>query len=255
MFDVAIFTALGWERRAVTEALRAVEPAGRPRTWRGRLADGASCLVVQTGIGPARAAAAAAAAPPAGAFLACGCAGALVDWLVAGDLVAAESVIALGADGRPDERLPGVGAGLAAWAAGRGFRVHAGALVASPVVLGTAAAKAALGATGALAVEMESGALAAAARARGVPFAALRAVLDAAGEALPAGADVIDEATGEVRAARVLAAIALRPRLWPAAGRLARQQRVAARRLAAIMAALEMAAIAAPPEVATAAGG
>src|SRR5207244_501247 len=83
-------------------------------------ADGASCLVVQTGIGPARAAAAAGAAPPAGAFLACGCAGALVDWLVAGDLVAAESVIALGADGRPDERLPGVGAGLAAWAAGRG---------------------------------------------------------------------------------------------------------------------------------------
>src|SRR5437870_2351628 len=149
MFDVAIFTALGWERRAVTEALRAVEPAGRPRTWRGRLADGASCLVVQTGIGPARAAAG----------------------------------------------------------------------------------------------------------GRGVPFAALRAVLDAAGEALPASADVIDEVTGEVGAVRALAAIALRPRLWPAAGRLARQQRAAARRLAAIMAALEMAAIAAPPEVATAAGG
>src|SRR5437870_11332297 len=98
MFDVAIFTALGWERRAVTEALRAVEPAGGPRTWRGRLADGASCLVVQTGMGPARAAAAAAAAPPAGALLACGCAGALVGRLDAGDLVAAESVITLGAD-------------------------------------------------------------------------------------------------------------------------------------------------------------
>ncbi|HUE31239.1 MAG TPA: hypothetical protein VMR79_10190 [Verrucomicrobiae bacterium] len=255
MFDVAIFTALGWERRAVTGVLLAVEPAGPPRTWRGRLADGASCLVVQTGIGPARAAAAAAAAPPAGAFLACGCAGALVDWLVAGDLVAAESVIALGADGRPDELLPGVGAGLAAWAAGRGFRVHAGTLAASPVVLGTAAAKAALGATGALAVEMESGALAAAARARGIPFAALRAVLDAAGEALPGGAAVIDETSGEVRAVRALAEIALRPRLWPAAGRLARRQRVAARRLAAIMAVLEVAALAAPREAATAAGG
>src|SRR3989442_12785413 len=215
MFDVAIFTALGWERRAVTEALRVVEPAGPPRAWRGRLADGASCLVVQTGVGPARAAAAAAAAPSAGTFLACGCAGALVDWLVAGDLVAAESVVALGADGRPDERLPGVGAGLAAWAAGRGFRVHAGALVASPVVLGTAAAKAALGATGALAVEMESGALAAAARVRGVPFAALRAVLDAAGEALPAAGDVIDEGSGEVRAPPPRAAIWLRPRVLP----------------------------------------
>ena len=253
MLDVAIFTALGWERRAVTEALRVVEPAGPPRAWRGRLADGASCLVVQTGVGPARAAAAAAAAPSAGTFLACGCAGALVDWLVAGDLVAAESVVALGADGY--ERLPAVGAGLAAWAAGRGFRVHAGVLAASPVVLPTAAAKAALGATGALAVEMESGALAAAARARGIPFAALRAVLDEAGEALPAGADVVDEATGEVRTARALAAVAFRPRLWRAAGRLARQQRVAARRLGAIMAALEVEALAPPAEAATAAGG
>src|SRR2546428_13473865 len=198
MFDVAIFSALGWGRRAVTGALRAVEPAGRPRAGRGRLADGASCLGVQTGLGPAGAAAAARARPPGGAFLACGCAGALVDWLVAGDLVAAESVIALGADGRPDERLPGVGAGLAAWAAGRGFRVHAGALVASPVVLGTAAAKAALGPTGAPAVEMDSRALAAAARAPRAPFAALRALLDAAGEALPAGADGIGEARSRV---------------------------------------------------------
>src|SRR2546428_4709066 len=117
MFAVAIFPALGWERRAVTEALRAVEPAGRPRTWRGRLADGASCLVVQTGIGPARAAAAASAAPSAGAFLACGCVGALVDWLVARGLLSAQSGIALGADGPPDERLPAVGAGPAARAA------------------------------------------------------------------------------------------------------------------------------------------
>ena len=71
----------------------------------------------------------------------------------------------------------------------------------------------------------------------------------------PASADVIDEATGEVRAVRALAAIALRPRLWPASGRLARQQRVAARRLGAIMGALEVAALAAPTEAATAAGG
>src|SRR5207249_2987374 len=135
-----------------TEALRTLEPSGPSGAWRGRLADGASCLVVQTGIGPARAAAAAAAAPPAGAFLACGCAGALVGWLVAGDLVTAESVIALEAAGR------------------------------------------------------------------------------------------------------ALAAMALHPRLWPAAARLARQQRSAARRLGAIMAALEVEAIAAPPEAATAAG-
>src|SRR5438876_514618 len=176
MFDVTIFTALGWERRAVTGAVRSAEPSGLSGAWRGRLADGASCLVVQTGIGRARAAAAAAAAPPAGAFLACGCAGALV------------------------------------------------------------------------------GGLAAAARARGIPFAALRVVLDGAGEVLPAGLGVIDEATGEVRAGRALAAMVLHPRLWPAAARLARQQRLAARRLGAIMAALEVEAVAAPREAATAAG-
>src|SRR5947208_2869211 len=113
MFDVTIFTALGWERRAVTEALRTPEPLGPSGAWRGRLADGASCLVVQTGIGPARAAAAAAAAPPAGAFLACGCAGALVGWLVAGDLVTAGSVMPLEAGGRRSERLPAAGACLA----------------------------------------------------------------------------------------------------------------------------------------------
>src|SRR5438876_9592980 len=157
MFDVTIFTALGWERRAVTGAVRSAEPSGLSGAWRGRLSDGASCLVVQPGSGRARAAAAAAAAPPAGAFLACGCAGALVGWLAAGDLVTAESVIALDSDGRAGERLPAAGAGLATWAAGRGFRVHAGGLVASPVVLRTAEAKAPLRAPGALAVQMESG--------------------------------------------------------------------------------------------------
>ena len=245
MFDVAIFAALGWERRAVTGALRAVEPAPGP-AWRGRLADGATCVVLQTGIGPSRAGAAAAAAPAAGVFLACGCAGALVDWLAAGDLIAAESVIALDANGRAAERLPAGGTAFVGWASGRGFRVHAGTLVASPVVLDTAAAKAALGATGALAVDMESGALAAAARNRGIPFAGLRVVLDEAGLTLPPELAVMDGASGELRAGRAVAALALRPRLWPTAARLARGQRVAAQGLATIMAALDMEAFAVP---------
>src|SRR5437899_412615 len=145
MFDVAIFAALGWERRAVTGALRAVEPAAGS-AWRGRLADGATCVVLQTGIGPSRAAAAAVAAPAAGVFLACGCAGALVDWLAAGDLIAAESVLALDANGRAAERLPAGGTALAGWASGRGFPVPVGTLVARPSVLDTAAANAERGA-------------------------------------------------------------------------------------------------------------
>ena len=56
MHEITIFTALGWERRALTAALSGLEPAGPPRTWWGRLGDGALCLVVQTGMGPERAA-------------------------------------------------------------------------------------------------------------------------------------------------------------------------------------------------------
>jgi adenosylhomocysteine nucleosidase len=234
MEDVVVFTALGWERRAVMAGLSAPEPAELPGSWRGRLGDGGSCLVVQTGIGPERAHRAAVAAPPARLFLACGCAGALVGWLRAGDLVAADSVVALGEGGRPASHLPAPGGRLAAWAASRGLRVHVGAVASSPVVLATAEAKAAAGADGALVVEMESGAVASVASARGIPFLGLRVVLDLAGQVLALPADVIDQASGELRPARALASLAP-PWRWPRAGRLARQSRVAERRLRAFL--------------------
>jgi adenosylhomocysteine nucleosidase len=254
MFDVAIFTALGWERRTVTDALRAVEPAGPARSWRGQLADGASCLVLQTGMGPGRAAAAAATAPPAGLFLCCGCAGGLVDWLDAGDLLVADGLIRVDATGRPAERLPAASRGMTTWAERRGLRVHAGALASSPIVLDSAA-KVAAATTGALAVEMESSAIAAAARTRGIPFFGLRVVLDRAADHLPPALDVIDEATGEVRAGRALAAIAPRPWIWPLVARLARQQRLAVRALDGIIGALDLEAFTVTPEAASAAGG
>jgi hypothetical protein len=40
MYDVAIFTALAWERRAVLAALRDVGAGPGPHTWHGRLGDG-----------------------------------------------------------------------------------------------------------------------------------------------------------------------------------------------------------------------
>jgi len=49
---------------------------------------------------------------------------------------------------------------------------------------------------------------------------------------------VVDEGTGEIRPGRAIAGLVTRPWLWPALGRLARQQRVAARRLGTFMAAL-----------------
>jgi adenosylhomocysteine nucleosidase len=238
MYDLIVFAALGWERRAVTEALTLSVPVGGPGRWQGRLQDGGSVIVVQTGVGLERARVAAASAPPARRFLACGCAGALAPWLQPGDLVAAERVVAVDAAGRTTERLPAASAEVAAWAASRGLRLHAGELVSSPCVLTDPVAKAAAGAGGALAVEMESAAIAREAVARGIPFVGLRVVLDVAGQALPTVDGVVNEATGEIRAGRALLALAARPWIWAGTGRLARQQRTAARSLGALMQAL-----------------
>jgi nucleoside phosphorylase len=232
MFDVTIFTALGWERRAVTGALTGVEPGGRPRTWRARLADGASCLVVQTGVGLERAARAAADAPPARRFLACGCAGALDARVRVGDLVVADGVTLVDAAGAAIERLPAD----ADWLGALGARV--GGIVTSPVVLATGVAKAAAGRTGALAVDMESGAVARAARVRGIPFAALRVVVDAVDDELPFAPGLVDGSSGEIQTGRALATLGPRPWLWPVAARLARQTRLAEQRLAAAVARL-----------------
>lgn len=237
MPDIGILTALAWERRAVTAGLSDLVAGERPRTWYGRLGDGATCVVVQAGIGPERARAAVAALPPVEVLVACGCAGALAEWLRPGDLVAADAVVPVDPAGHPGEPLPAAGDAVARWAVMRGFRLLRGPIASSPVVLGSPAAKAALAGLG-LVVEMESAAVAGAARARGVPFVGLRVVLDLAAQALPAGLAVVDERTGELRGARVLAALGLRPRLWPGLVRLGRQSRVAERRLTELLAAL-----------------
>jgi hypothetical protein len=161
------------------------------------------------------------------------------------------------AGGRPREELPARGDALATWAAGRGIRIHLGRIASSPVLLGTAEARTAGAETGALIIEMENGAHAAEARARAVPFVGLRVVLDLVGQTLPP-LDMVDEATGEVRARRAVVGLARRPWLWPAVGRLALQARVADRRLRAVMAALRaggIEALAGAPQSTSAAAG
>ncbi|HLK12450.1 MAG TPA: hypothetical protein VKW76_13820 [Candidatus Binatia bacterium] len=233
MEDVAIFAALGWEAKAVLPALAGVEADG-PATWRGYLGDGASCRVVRTGVGPARAAAAADRVPPARLFLACGCAGALAAGLRAGALVAATSLVRIDGSGRRGPALALDGERLAGAAARRGLVLRAGGLAAAPAVLETAQAKALAARSGALVVDMESEAVAVVARRRGAAFQALRVVLDEADQTLPRAALAIDDA-GEVRLAGTLARLALRPWLWPDVARLARQRAVAERRLRAAL--------------------
>jgi adenosylhomocysteine nucleosidase len=237
MHEIVVFTALTWERRAVTAGVAGVEAGAQPRTWQGQLGDGGSCLVVQTGVGQTRARASALASPPARAFLACGCAGALSPSLHAGDLVVPDALVGFEPGGRPGLPVPVDGARLAAWGTARGFGVHVGAVVSSTVVLEDGRDKETAGAGGAIAVEMESLAVAAVAASRGIPFFGLRVVLDEAGQQLPFGRDVVDETTGELRPVRVFASL-LDPRRWPAAGRLARQTQLAERGLRAVMTAL-----------------
>jgi len=231
MEDVVVFAALPWERRAVGRALGASGSPVAPQTWRIRFAGGRSGVLVQIGMGPMRARAAGFAAPAARAWVMMGCAGALVGWLRRGQAIAANDVVVLDDAGRVAERIPAASAPFAAQAARHGLHVITGAIAASPVVLSTLDVKAAVErASGALVVDMESGALAAVARDRGVPFHALRVVLDLADESLPFGPDVVDERTGTVRMGRAIRELAP-PSRWPEVVRLLRGQRAAARAL------------------------
>jgi len=235
--DVVALAALDWEARAVLDGLSGVQPADGPRTWHGYLGDGSSCWVGQTGIGPERAAAVAACAPRARLILSAGCAGGLTPDLGTGDLVLAREVIRLDDAGHAREVLPAASATVAAWAERRGLALRDAPIVTSATVLMEPAAKARLAGTGAVAVDMESAAVAHAARRRGVPFVGLRVVLDEAGDVLPvvlAGASV-DSSTGALRPMRAAMTLLARPTAIPAVVRLARQRYAAARALTAAL--------------------
>jgi len=102
-----------------------------------------------------------------------------------------------------------------------------GDLLTVPTALGSPAAKAAAAtALAAVAVDMESAAIAGvAARAR-VPFVVLRVVVDAQADAVPAGAESWIDAHGNTRTAAALGAI-VRPGEWQALWRLAQRYRKA----------------------------
>lgn len=150
--------------------------------------------------------------------------------LRAGTLVAATSLVPLDGAGRPGGAFPLDGARLAEAAARRGVALRVGALATASTVLETPEAKARAARSGALVVDMESGAVAAVARRRGAGFQALRVVLDEADQRLPRAVLAIDDA-GEVRLAATLARLTPRPWRWPEIARLARQRAIAERRL------------------------
>jgi adenosylhomocysteine nucleosidase len=177
--------------------------------------DGAVSLRL-SGIGPLRAAQAAEQLLAGGttALASWGSAGALVPALAAGALLLPRSVVA--ADGEVLEVD-------AAWHG----RLHACLAAHRPVATGPLAEVQAAVATpeekaavrqrtGAVAVDMESVALARCARRSGVPFVVVRAVIDGAATVLPGVTVAALDGLGRLRPVRLLAGLARQPRAWSA---------------------------------------
>lgn len=100
----------------------------------------------------------------------------------------------------------------------------------------TAAAKAQLfTTTGAVAVDLESGAVARVAQARNLPFAVLRAICDPADRDLPPAALIALDQHGAIGLARVLASILAHPSQLPALMTLAADAASARRALHAVV--------------------
>jgi adenosylhomocysteine nucleosidase len=189
----------------------------------GRCLAGLDAVIGCSGGRPARARAEAARLVAAGVrgLVSFGLAGGLAPALGAGDLVVAAAVVL------PD------GARLAADAAWRrrlvavlqagGLRPVEDALAGSEGLVASPTAKAALQAcSGAVAVDMESHAVAAAAQGAGLPFLAVRAIADPSGRAVPRVAQSALGADGEVKPAAMLAGLVRRPQEALALVRLGR---------------------------------
>lgn len=176
------------------------------------------------GMGPEAAAQAAEAllAEGAGALLAFGTAGALAPALRPGTLLLPEHVLFSGRDY----------AIATPWRSRVAAQIH-GEVVPGPLLTVAAACarpaeKQALHArSGAVAVDMESGAVAAVAAAAGKPFLALRALVDPVERDLPRSALVAVDAYGRLRPFALLAALARRPGEIAALLRLGREMSAA----------------------------
>ena len=215
MERVAIFAALRWECSPILRRIRRVRKSrvAHSTLWRGQTAH-REVWLIKTAVGEERAAAAAHAVCGSTSFdlvLSTGCAGALLPEMRPGDLTIATAVIG-NSSGRRFETDPDHREGARTAALQAALRPFIGPLLCSPHVLATAATKRdAAATTGSVAVEMEGAAIAAFAHDAGIPFAAVRAILDSAETELPAASDLVDHHTGGVNVRNVIRYVATHP--------------------------------------------
>jgi len=139
------------------------------------------------------------------ALVSFGLAGGLHPALRPGDIVVPETV-------REGEQVYATDPGLSAR-----FGTRTGTLLAGTAIVAGAADKARLfEQTGAVAIDLESGAVARIATRHGLPFAVLRAVCDPANRTLPPAALVALDRRGAIGVLRVLASVARHPGQVPA---------------------------------------
>ncbi len=193
-----------------------------------RLEDGTLVAISGIGANAAQHAAHQLAEQGASALLSWGLAGGLDPALVAGHLVLPRTV--LSSQGAGLTVSPEWHAQLAA-ALTPGMRISQGSLLTNHVAIDSSAAKAqAFRATNAVAVDMESFAIAEAAATRRLPFAAVRVIVDTAADSLP-GAVTAASRAGRVDVARLLWELLRAPADLGALLRLAARYRAAMRSL------------------------
>jgi len=214
---LGLVVALAAEGRALLGTRGWLRADGR-RVRDIRLPDGTRLLCARSGVGADRALSAARWLADAGvtALAVVGISGGLDPSLRSGDLVVAETVLEYGGGAAHGEwRTDAVRADLlCATLAAEALRVRRGAVIAASRAVLTAEGKGPLhGRWGALAVDLESAAVARAASERKLPLVVLRAVCDTADQSVPP--DLLDalDGDGSVRPSILLGTLARRPRL------------------------------------------
>jgi adenosylhomocysteine nucleosidase len=220
---------------ALAAEARHLGPATRRQELLTTLADGT--LLAVSGMGGAAAARSARALIDAGAT-------ALVSWGMAGGL---DPTLAPGAIFLPTEVIARDGAAVTtepAWRERLGAAIAArelaplrarGRLLTSARAIGTSADKAELfRETRALAVDMESLAIAETALAHQLPFIAVRVIVDGATDSLPRAVTAAADSEGHLQVWRLMAALARTPADLAPLLRLAQRYRAANRSLAAV---------------------
>ncbi len=195
-------------------------PAALPVHWarRGRW-KGREVLLIANGAGPLQSAAAARVCADPAAIINVGFCGALDSALKIGDVIVADKVFF--STQMFDCQSVTTSASF-----------HHGAIYSSARIAATATEKMELRRSGAIAVEMEAGGIAAYARERGIPFHCVRSVSDLAGESFANDFNAALGPDGRYRIARLVGSACLQPhRRFPELIRLKQRCDLAAERL------------------------